>query len=184
MPRAARKISKTGIYHTMLQGINQQLIFIEDEDYKKFLEIIADCKETDDFKLHAYCLMGNHAHLLIQVMYGRPDKIFMRISAGYVRWFNRKYGRAGRLFADRFKSEPVETTEYFLTVVRFIHQNPVKAQLASSMDVYKWSSYNEYIKKRGITDRSLALKIMMRDRFIEFNNEANSDTCLEIAPLH
>ena len=185
MPRAARKISKTGIYHIVLCGINQQLIFQEDEDYEKFLDILADCKETSGFKLHAYCLMDNHAHLLIEVVFEGLGHIFKRIGTKYVHWFNRKYGRAGHLFQDRYKSEPVETTGYFFAVIRHIHQNPVKAQLASSVDAYKWSSYKEYAKKRNITDTAFALRMMNRAKFIEFNNEAETgnNTYLEmVAP--
>ena len=183
MPRAARKQSKTNIYHTILQGINRQLIFEEDQDYKKFLDIIADCKRASGFKLYAYCLMGDHAHLLIAVTFEGLEQIFKRIGAKYVHWFNWKYGRAGHLFADRFKSEPVESTEYFLTVIRCIHQNPVKAQLAGSVEDYRWSSYNDYVRRKSrLTNTSLALKMMLRDRFLKFNNETCSETCLEITP--
>ena len=182
MPRAARKTSASGIYHIMLRGIDRQLIFEEDEDYEKFLEIVADCKEVSLFKLYAYCLMGNHAHLLIEIKFEGLEQIFKRIGAKYVHWFNWKYGRAGHLFQDRFKSEPVENTGYFLTVIRCIHQNPVKAQLSDSVEAYRWSSYKEYAGKRSITDTSFALKMMPRDAFIKFNQEANSDTCLEIQP--
>ena len=182
MPRAARKISTTGIYHIMLRGINQQLIFDDDEDRKKFLEILKDCKETSGFMLHAYCLMGDHAHLLIKIVHEGLEQIFKRIGAKYVHWFNWKHNRTGPLFQDRFKSEPVESTEYFFTVIRFIHQNPVKAQLAGSIEDYKWSSYKEYARKRALTDTAFALKMMRKDKFIEFNNETNSDICLEITP--
>ena len=183
MPRAARKQSESGIYHTILQGINQQLIFQEDEDYKKFLDIIADCKERSGFKLHAYCLMGDHAHLLIEVAYEGLGHIFKRVGSKYVQWYNWKYDRAGHLFTGRFKSEPVESTAYFLTVIRCIHQNPVKAQLADSVGDYKWSSYNDYVRRKSrLTNTSLALKMMLRDRFLKFNNETCSETCLEIAP--
>lgn len=66
MPRQARRKSESGIYHIMLRGINQQQIFEDSEDYEKFLQILKDCKAVSEYKLFAYCIMGNHIHLLIQ----------------------------------------------------------------------------------------------------------------------
>ena len=73
MPRQARKLSSTGIYHVMLRGINQQQIFEDDEDYDKFLQILKECKEVSEYRLLAYCLMGNHVHLLIKQEQERLD---------------------------------------------------------------------------------------------------------------
>ena len=177
MPRTARKTSKTGVYHINLQGRNQQPIFKDDEDYNKFLEILKDCKEASGFELYAYCLMGNHVHLIIKVVLEGLEQIFKRIGARYVYWFNRKYSRTGPLFHDRFKSEPVENAKHFFTMVRDIHQRPVKAQLASALDAYKWSSYKEYAGRKVLTDTRFAIKMMPRDAFIAFNNEAAGDSC-------
>ena len=163
----------------MLRGINQQQIFEEDEDNEKFLEVLKDCKKVSGFKLYAYCLMGNHVHLLIEVVTEGLEQIFKRIGARYVYWYNWKYNRTGHLFQDRFKSEPVESDEYFFTVMRYIHQNPLKAQLADTLDIYKWSSYEEYIRKSEIVDVSFVLKTMRLDEFIKFNKEESKDTCLE-----
>ena len=182
MPRAARKKSKTGIYHIMIQGINQELIFEDDQDNRKFLDILADCKQEDRFQLYAYCLMGNHAHLLIKEGYERLGQIFKRVGATYVQWFNRKYNRTGPLFHDRFKSEPVEDYQTLFAVIRFIHQNPVKAQLASSVDTYKRSSFKDYAGRSKLTNTSFALKKMTRENFIDFNRREDSDSCLDIAP--
>lgn len=76
MPRGKRVKSKTRIYHTILRGINKQTIFIEDEDFEKFIEILADCKEVSGFELYAYCLMDNHVHLLIKEKNESIDQIF------------------------------------------------------------------------------------------------------------
>ena len=127
MPRTARTKSESGIYHVMLRGINQQVIFKDEEDNRKFLEVLNDCKAVSGYKLFAYCLMGNHIHLLIKVEKEDLEQIFKRIGGRFVYWYNGKYSRGGHLFQDRYKSEPVETDEYFLAVLRYIHQNPVKA---------------------------------------------------------
>ena len=183
MPREARKTSMSGTYHILLQGINQQLIFEDDEDCSKFLEILDGCKETSGLVLYAYCLMGSHVHLLMKTGYESLEQTFKRVGTKYVQWFNRKHGRTGPLFQDRFKGEPVEYTDSFLAAIRYIHQDPVKAQLAGSLDAYKWSSYKEYAKKRVLCDTSFAIKMMrIRERLIAFHNEPNSDSCLDMQP--
>ena len=137
MPRSAREISENSTYHIMLRGINQQQIFEEAEDYTKFLEILKHYQAVSEYKVYAYCLMGNHIHLLME--FGKEDigQVFKRIGAKYVYWYNIKYGRKGHLFQDRYKSEPVDDDSYFLTVMRYIHQNPIKAGLCKKVDGYK-----------------------------------------------
>ena len=116
MPRQARRQSESGIYHIMLRGINQQQIFEDEEDNQKFVEVLKDCKLISGFKVYAYCLMGNHIHLLLKAENENLEQIFKRIGARYVYWYNWKYRRRGHLFQDRFKSEPVEDDAYFLQI--------------------------------------------------------------------
>ena len=180
MPRQARKQAESGMYHTMLRGIDRQLIFEDAEDYFRFLDIVQECRELCGFKLYAYCLMGNHAHLLIKVCHNNLEEIFKRIAGKYVYWYNVKYKRVGHLFQDRFKSEPVEDDSYFLTVLRYIHQNPVKAKLCAKVGDYPYSSYSEYLANSKWVDSDFALKMLPPEEFIRYNNADNSDTCLEI----
>ena len=102
MPRRARKQSETGIYHVMLRGIDRQLIFEDSEDYIWFLDIVEECREVCNFQLYAYCLMGNHVHLLLKVQDEGLETIFKRIGGRYVYYYNVKYQRVGHLFQDRF----------------------------------------------------------------------------------
>ena len=141
MPRGARKTSSTDIYHVMLRGINRQDIFEEDEDKKIFLWIIRECIKVSGCDIYAYCLMSNHVHILIRTKTESIGVIMKRIGTRYVLYFNEKYGRVGHLFQDRFKSEPIETDEYFLTVLRYIHQNPLKANMCKKLEDYAYSSY-------------------------------------------
>ena len=159
MSRRARNKSESGIYHVMLRGINQQVIFEEDEDFEKFLSVLNDCKEVSGFKLFAYCLLGNHVHLLLKVGKEELDQIFKRIGVRYVYWYNFKYGRTGHLFQDRFRSEPVDDERYFIAVLKYILRNPVKAQLCEKAEEYRWSSSSEYIAGQGITDTAFVLNM-------------------------
>lgn len=185
MPRKPRKKSSTGIYHVMFRGINGQVVFKDHEDYKKFLQTIKKYKEVSQYTIYAYCLMNNHAHLLIKE--GKEDLgiIFRRIGASYVYWHNRKYKRRGPLFQDRYKSEAVEDDKYFLTVLRYIHRNPIKAGIEKDVKKYPWSSYNEYIGKVDICDINFPSSLFAEDKkraiklFKNFNEQENDDRCLE-----
>ena len=180
MPRVSRVKSKSGIYHIMLRGINQQVIFEQSEDYEKFIEVLNKYKAISGYKVFAYCLMSNHIHLLIKVENEDLDLIIKRIGGSYVYWYNWKYKRRGHLFQDRFKSEPIEDDSYFLTVIRYIHQNPIKGGLCKRIDDYKYSSYNEYIGESNIVDREFCFEIIDEEQFVDFNNETNDDICLDI----
>ncbi len=180
MPRQARKKSESGIYHIMLRGINQQQIFEDTEDCEKFIQILHECKAVSDFKIFAYCLMNNHIHLLIKFEKEPIEQVFKRIGARYVYWFNVKYQRVGHLFQDRFKSEPVDDDSYFLTVLRYIHQNPVKAGICKKVEDYKHSSYKEYITKTWLVDTDFVFDMISKKEFVRYNNEVNFDKCLEI----
>ena len=164
----------------MLRGINKQVIFEDEEDNFKFLETLKKYKAISGYKIFAYCLMSNHVHLLLKVEKEDIDLIIKRVASSYVYWYNWKYKRNGHLFQDRFKSEPVENDSYFLTVVRYIHQNPLKAGVCKSIDGYNFSSYNEYVKKADLVDTDFCLGIIDKEQFLDFNNEYNEDVCLEI----
>ena len=181
MPRQARKKSESGIYHIMLRGINQQQIFEETEDYEKFLEILKDCKAICEFKLFAYCLMGNHIHLLLKEGAESLEQVFKRLCGRFVYWYNVKYQRVGHLFQDRFKSEPVDRDDYFFTVLRYIHQNPTKAGLCKRIEDYTYSSYLEYFNESSLVDREDVLNLMTMDEFIGLNQQAVDAGCMDIA---
>lgn len=181
MPRLPRQRSESGLYHIMLRGINQQVIFEDNEDYSRFIETLGTYKAVSGYKLFAYCLMSNHVHLLLKVEREDVDLIIKRIAGSYVYWYNRKYYRKGHLFQDRFKSEPIEDDKYFLTVLRYIHQNPLKAMMVRDIDEYRYSSYNDYINNTNeVVDTEFALSVLNKEEFIEFNNEQNDDVCMEI----
>jgi len=190
MPRRARKPSESGIYHIMLRGINRQVIFEDDEDREKFIETILRYKSISNYELYGYCLMDNHVHLLIKETSEPISMIMKRIGSSYVYWYNRKHERCGHLFQERFKSEAVESEAYFLTVLRYIHRNPLKAGLIKNIEEYKWSSINEYLDKQIVVDTGFTLKILSEDRteavelFRQYMNEYNEDKCLENEEKH
>lgn len=164
----------------MLRGVNQQQIFEDQEDCDKFLQVLKDCKAISGFKLFAYCLMGNHIHILLQEINEPIELLMKRIATRFVYWYNIKYQRAGHLFQDRFKSEPIEDDAYFLTVLRYIHQNPIKAGICKAVEACENSSYNEYFKNSDLIDSDFVFDIIAKEDFASFNNEKVFDSCLDI----
>ncbi|MDD3841013.1 MAG: transposase [Clostridia bacterium] len=185
MPRKVREKSSTGIYHVMLRGINGQTIFKCNEDYEDLIQTLKEYKRKSGYEIYAYCLMSNHIHLLIKEIKEDLEIVFRRIGARYVYWYNWRYKRSGPLFQGRYKSEVVEDDQYFLTVMRYIHQNPIKAGIEKDIARYPWSSYNEYLGKKGICDTEFALSLFSHNEkraislFKEFNIQENDDECLE-----
>lgn len=186
MPRQARKKSSSGIYHIILRGVNKEAIFHDSEDREKFLDTLKFYKNVSEYELFAYCLMDNHVHLLIKEVSDPLQIIIRRFSSSYVIWFNKKYMRCGHLFQERYRSEAVENDRYFLTVLRYIHQNPVKAGIAKRVRDYRWSSFSEYIGKPTFVSVDFVFALFADERFLaidlfsKFINEKNDDECLEV----
>ena len=165
----------------MLRGINQQQIFEDADDYDKFLDILKECKGISEFKLYGYCLMGNHIHLLIKEGTETLEQIFKRICGRFVYWYNTKYQRVGHLFQDRFKSEPIDSEKYFFTVLRYIHQNPVKAGIAKQVESYAYSSYGEYINVSELVDKDYVLDLITIEAFIGLHLEMVDVCCMDVS---
>lgn len=184
MPRQARIKSESGYYHILLRGIGKQRIFEDCKDREKFIEILKKYKEELQYKVIAYCLMENHVHLLIEDVNRQLDLMMKKIAGSYAYYFNWKYERVGHLFQDRFKSEPVEDDIYFLTVIRYIHQNPYKAGISEIGD-YRWSSYSDYVRQQGLSDTEKTLEMLGgKNAFIEFVNENEERNCLDVSSVH
>ncbi len=185
MPRIARKKSETGIYHIMIRGINRQNIFEDEEDKQRLLTTLERYKNEQICEIYGYCFMDNHIHLIIKETGETIASIIKKISGSYVHWYNNKYDRYGHLFQERYKSEVVENDGYLLRVLRYIHQNPLKAGLTKDLSEYKWSSYHEYIQKPRIvkTDCVLELYSPSKKQSIElckkYMHEKNEDQCLD-----
>lgn len=179
MPRTQRKKSSTGIYHIVFRGINRQQIFEEDEDYERFLYLLKQYQQICSYHIYAYCLMPNHIHLLIKEGTEELGQTFRRIGASFVYWYNLKYGRTGHLFQDRYKSEVVEDDAYLLTVVRYIHRNPVKAGLCQEPEDYRYSSFAHY-ESDSLVENCLILGMTGREEFFNYHHIGNEDRCLDV----
>ncbi|WP_255451080.1 transposase [Sporomusa sp. KB1] len=176
MGRQARKMSTTGYYHVVFRGINRQHLFEEESDFLYFIESLKQLKAEMLFELHAYCLMSNHVHLLMrEKQIGDISVIMKRLLTKYVMYFNRKYERSGALIASRYKSVPVEIDEYFVLLMCYIHQNPIKAGIVKKPEEYRFSSYNDYVQGGNLTDTSFSLKMFGRDEWLRLHQIITND---------
>lgn len=188
MPRVARKKSRSGIYHIIMRGVNRQSIFEDDEDKMRLIETLKKYKHISNYEIYAYCLMENHVHFMLKESEVEDlSTAIKRISSSYVYWYNMKYDRSGHLFQERFQSESIEDRAYFLTVLRYIHQNPLKAGLVRDAFESKWTSIYEYISESKIVDIDFGLDLISNNRreairlYTEFMRQHNDDQCLDIS---
>ena len=158
MARKQREISATGVYHVILRGVNKQRIFEWVEDYQAMIDILTKVMDKDTmgntaeeptYDLYAYCLMDNHVHMLMKPNQVQIGDIVRRITGSYAQYFNHRYKRVGHLFQERFKSTPVNDRDYFLELMRYIHNNPVKAGICRTPDLYPYSSFCELTGKKS-----------------------------------
>ena len=166
-------------------------IFEDEEDNHQFINTLdrMRVRYDDDGKpcgtnciYYAYCLMGNHFHLLIRERDERVGETVKRIASSYVYYYNRKYGRDGHLFKERFKSEPVNDMAYFTVLLRYIHQNPVKAGIVERVKDYEYSSYMDKNSTLfPLCDTHTVLNRIPLNELSELVNEPISDevACLD-----
>lgn len=145
MPRKPRVYAESKTYHVMMRGNERKTIFLDDEDQIRFLDTLHVKKKKGEFNLYAYCLMGNHVHLILSEGIDPLSLSMRRINTSFASYFNKKYKRVGHVFQDRFRSEPIESDSYLLAAIRYVHNNPVKAGITKSPWQYRWSSYQLYL---------------------------------------
>lgn len=147
MPRKNRIHYRSAFHHVMLRGNNRKNIFHKKEDYQIFLGIIRAAADAYNFKVHLYCLMTNHIHLVVEVGDIPISRIMQSVSSRYAKLHNKKYNKIGHLFQGRFKSKLITDDYYLLELCYYIHMNPLKAKMCKSLDEYRWSSHHGYMSQ-------------------------------------
>jgi len=144
MPRKPR-IEIPGYYHIINRGVEQRVVFGDNEDYEYFLELLCRYAKTYGVTIHNYCLMGNHYHLLIQTEHENLSKFMRQINSNYAVYFNKKHKRSGHLWQGRFKSWYVTDEAYLYTLILYIEQNPIKANMLKDVEEYPYSSAHHFL---------------------------------------
>lgn len=146
MPRRSREKSTTGMYHVMLRGNEKKDIFRERPEKQKLLKTMMRIRWEGGFELYAYCIMDNHLHLCFNEGETSLSCAVQRLATIYARYYNDVHDRVGHVFQDRYKSQPIGNEPQLLNVIRYIHNNPVKAGMAERPELYTWSSYRDYLR--------------------------------------
>ena len=140
MGRPWREEYKGGIYHVIARGNNKEYIFRESIDKGYFIKQLKKYSNGMGYRVYGYVLMDNHYHIIIQTYNKKLQKIMHQINNKYSKYFNGKYKRVGHIFQGRYKAVLVQYERYMLSLLRYIHQNPIKAHICESIDKYRWSS--------------------------------------------
>jgi len=174
--RDFKEFASGNIYHIYNRGNNKEKIFFDEQDYRAFLFRLGLClgltekelnkekliampysririTETNknNFKLHAFCLMPNHFHFMIEQVGDVPiSNLILKLCTSYAKYINKKYKRVGHIFQDKFKAVLIEDNPQLMWTSAYIHMNPVKDKIVKHPAEYLWSSYNDYIGKRNL----------------------------------
>ncbi|MDP2642125.1 MAG: transposase [bacterium] len=200
------------IVHLYNRGNNRENIFYDEQDYKAFIFRIGlglgfESKELIDhpmaslpysriritnskkgcFKLHAFCLMKNHFHFLIEQCSDVPiSKLISKICTSYAMYINKKHKRVGHVFQDKFKAVLIEDEPQLMWASAYIHTNPVKNGLVGHPSQYRWSSYNDYVSERNLPITCTDMLELFKNDFeketisITLNQDEVSRTVLDI----
>ena len=144
MARTLRIEFSGAFYHVMSRGNQAQPIYGNHRDRSKFLEYLESASDRYGAKIHCYCLMDNHYHLLLETPHSNLAQIMRHINGSYTAYFSATHRRVGQLFQGRYRSALVDVNKYGLALSRYIHLRPVREGLASSPAAYAWSSYHCY----------------------------------------
>lgn len=186
IPRKPRKQSPTGIYHIMVRGVNREHFLAHDQDKLRYLTTLSRFHKGSGCAIFAYCLMSNHVHLLLQEQEGSSQRFMQQVGVSFVYHHNRRYGRIGHLFQDRFRSETIESEGSLLACARYIHNNPIKAGLVSAPENYPWSSYPGYVGRQvlpAFVKKEGLLSLLGEDavtRLVAYTTTENDDQYLDL----
>jgi len=171
MARPLRIEYPGAVYHVTSRGNARNMIFNDDHDRSKFLKVFGTAVKNQRWLCHAYCLMGNHYHLLIETPEANLSRGMRQLNGIYTQAFNRRHNRSGHLFQGRYKAILVEKERYLLALCRYIVLNPVAAGLVSSPGEWPWSSFSATV---GIAK---APEFLTTDWLLEQFSPRRTDVC-------
>lgn len=156
MPRKNRNLFDKILCHHMVQGINKEYIFETNEEKEKYLELLKKYYKQFEIDIIAYCIMNNHAHMMLYSQEIENISKFMKqVNSIYAMYYNKKKNRVGYVYRNRFKSVPIMTREQMYTCIKYIHMNPVKAGIVEKEEQYKYSSYHDYLNQTGFLNKRI-----------------------------
>jgi REP element-mobilizing transposase RayT len=176
-------------YHVMNRGRRGEAVFLEDQDYTIFIDLLKETCHMWGIGVAAYCLMSNHYHLLLQTPQGNLDRCMRHINGIYTQRFNRRYQTDGQLFRGRYNAMLVDADNYLLELLKYIHRNPLRAGLAANVADYPWSSHREYASpanKGNWLYKEFVLSILEKNKALQltaynsFVNQQDSESLIKV----
>ena len=163
-------------YHVTVRGNRKDKIFMDEQDFRVYLSMLEDnliYYSASNYKLVAYCLMTNHVHLIIETDKEPLTRFMSRINSMYTKYFNKKYNYVGHLFQGTYFSDIIKNDAQILEVSRYVHLNPVKAQIVDFPNKYKWSSYSMFTgeKREKLINREIILSYFQYKKRFELYKE-------------
>jgi len=147
MARPLRLEYAGAIYHVTSRGDRREDIYDDDSDRMRWLEILGDVCECYNWRVHAYCLMDNHYHLVVETIEGNLSKGMRQLNGVYTQYFNRRHNHTGHLFQGRYKAIHVDKESYLLELTRYVVLNPIRARMVKKVGAWHWSSYSAMVGK-------------------------------------
>lgn len=185
MGRRARQQSPVGYYHVIVRGNNREKVFLGPDEKSFFMGLLKEEVEEGTIDVAAYCMMTNHAHAVVNCDLVDLSKAMSSINIQYAMRFNRDMDRVGHVFQDRYKSKAIFDEYQLLRVIRYVHKNPVSANMVRFPDEYPWSSYSEYLRYPVVISehqKQFVLGFFQGiGEFAEFHTETDSDEYMDVA---
>ncbi|KAB7706641.1 transposase [Bacillus aerolatus] len=163
MARKLRVWVPGAAYHITCRGNRRAALFYDDADRRKYLQLLEETRFYFPFHLHAYCLMTNHIHLQVETIDHSTKDIMKMLNSRYAIYFNKRHELVGHVFQGRYGCQQINSIYYFLKVSKYIHLNPLEADIVIQAQDYPWSSYGAFI-------------------FDQFNPHVNLDKTLSYFP--
>jgi putative transposase len=162
MARRPRVLGPGLLYHVVARGNRREPVFLGHGDYETYLHRLAVYRAGYAVTLHAYCLMPNHVHLVLRTAEASLARFMQSLQQSYTQRFNWRYGQVGHVFQGRYKAFLCETDEYLVTLVRYVHLNPVRAGLAEHAEDYPYSGHRAYLGEvaTDLVDPTLVLSLV------------------------
>jgi putative transposase len=148
MARRPRLLAPGVLYHVIVRGNHGQKTFLNPSDYHAYLERLGRYRKRLGVTVYAYCLMPNHVHLLVETGSQPLSRFMQGLQQSYTQYFNRKHRKVGHLFQGRYKAIVCDKDEYLLSLVRYIHLNPIRANMVQKLDEYPYSGHRNYAESR------------------------------------
>lgn len=177
MPQNTNKKTDIKFFHIVVEGINREGIFEEENERKKYLTYLFEKSENKNLQIIAYCIMPKYAHILIYTENIKNiSELMSKLNTKYAIYYNKTNDRIGYVFRNRYKAEEILTTSHLISCINYIHNNPIKAKMCNKKFEYKYSSYNAYINKNSLLNMNLILQIL-KENNVDINKVLQENYC-------